>query len=70
MTTQKKQACHWYSVCPMKRYFEAGLIDAKWIQNYCMQNGKNCVRKKMEEEGAFHPDNMLPNGEIRKDLPT
>ncbi|MHC1591283.1 MAG: uracil-DNA glycosylase [Candidatus Helarchaeales archaeon] len=68
MTTKKKE-CFWYSVCPMKRYFEKGLIEAKWIENYCMNDGQNCVRKKLEEEGIYHPDNMLPNGEIRADLP-
>jgi len=26
------------------------------------------VRNKMEEEGLYHPDNMLPDGTIDKDL--
>jgi len=25
--------CKWYPVCPMKRFYEAGKIDKKWIDN-------------------------------------
>jgi len=60
--------CKWYSVYPMKRYFEQGKLDKKWIDEYCMGNYMRCVRKKMEEEGKYHPDNMLPDGTIDSDL--
>lgn len=52
----------------MKRYFEQGKLDRKWIDEYCMGNYMRCVRKKMEEEGKYHPDNMLPDGTIDSDL--
>jgi hypothetical protein len=29
---------------------------------------KDCVRYQKEERGEYHPDNMLPNGEIKEDL--
>ncbi|MHA1299121.1 MAG: uracil-DNA glycosylase [Candidatus Helarchaeota archaeon] len=60
--------CYWYRVCPMKRFYEEGKLEEKWILEYCKGNYNKCVRKKMEEKGEYHPDNMLPNGEIRKDL--
>jgi len=65
---QKKQECIWFQVCPMKRFYEQGKLDEKWIKMYCLGDNSKCVRKKMEEEGKYHPDNMLPNGEIDKDL--
>lgn len=52
----------------MKRFFEQGKLDKKWIENYCFKNGKDCQRFKMEEEGLPHPDNMLPDGTIDKTL--
>jgi len=50
----------------MKRYFEEGKLDKKWIDEYCWGNYKHCVRRKMEEKGQYHPDNMLPDGTINK----
>jgi len=52
----------------MKRFYEEGKIEASWILKYCKGDFDKCVRKKMEENGDYHPDNMLPSGEIRKDL--
>ena len=60
--------CIWFNVCPMKRFLEEGKIEAFWVLNYCKGDFSKCIRKKMEESGEYHPDNMLPNGEIRKDL--
>lgn len=62
------EVCKWYSVCPMKRFYENGKLEKKWIENYCKENYESCVRYQMEEAGEPHPDNMLPNGEIREDL--
>ena len=50
--------------CPMKYYWEQGRIDSKWIKNYCFNSGKDCIRYEKEEKGIYHPDQMLPNGEI------
>ena len=63
-----KNICKWYNMCPMKFYYEEGKLDKHWIEKYCMGNYNRCVRKKLEEEGTYHPDNMLPNGTIDKKL--
>ncbi|MBD3230216.1 MAG: uracil-DNA glycosylase [Candidatus Lokiarchaeota archaeon] len=61
--------CYWYNVCPIKRFYEQGKIKKYWVEQYCMGDLQDkCVRKRMEENGKYHPDNMLPNGEIREDL--
>ena len=60
--------CKWYDVCPMKRLYEERKLDKKWIEDYCFNNHRGCKRYEAEEKGEFHPDNMLPNGEIDKSL--
>ena len=59
-----KNQCKWYSLCPVKRFYEQGELDKKWIELYCMGNWKICIRYKMEEENLSHPDNMLPDGSM------
>ena len=65
---QNPNQCKWYSVCPLKYYFEIDKLDKKWIDNYCMDKWQDCVRFEKEENGIYHPDNMLPNGEIDENL--
>jgi len=65
---KSKNICRWYYICPMKRYFEEGKLNKKWIDEYCWGNYQQCIRRKMEEEGKYHPDNMLPDGTINKKL--
>ena len=60
----KQNECKWFSVCPMKYYWEQGKLDSAWIEDYCKNNWKNCIRFYKEENGIYHPDNMLPDGEI------
>ena len=60
--------CKWFHVCPMKRFYEHGKLDKKWIDNYCKGNWKNCIRYQLEEKGQYHTDNMLPDGTIDKSL--
>jgi len=60
--------CKWFPVCPMKRYYEKGMIDEKWIKNYCHGDWSTCVRYKMEARGEYHPDWMLPDGTIDEGL--
>jgi len=67
-TTTHKENCKWFSVCPMKRFYEQGKLDKKWIEEYCMGNWNNCKRYQMEENGIYHPDNMLPDGSIDPNL--
>ena len=63
-----RKECYWYPVCPIKRFYEAGKIEAKWVLEYCKGDYSKCVRKRLEEQGIAHHDNMLPNGQMRKDL--
>ena len=56
--------CKWYPLCPIKRFYEEGYLDKKWIELYCKGDWESCVRYQMEEKGEFHPDWMLPDGTI------
>ena len=60
--------CKWYVVCPMKMYYEKGLLDKSWIDKYCLNDWNSCVRYQMEESGRYHPDWMLPDGTINEEL--
>ncbi len=60
--------CKWFSVCPMKRFYEEGKLAEKWINKYCKGNWKSCKRYQMEERGEYHPPNMLPDGTIDESL--
>jgi len=62
------KVCKWYFCCPIKYYVESGKLERKWIEEYCLISNNDCVRYEMEEKGVPHPDNLLPNGEIREDL--
>lgn len=59
--------CQWYSVCPIKQFTDAGRLDRYWVENYCLVGNTGCVRYAMEERGEYHPDSMLPNGEMFPD---
>ena len=60
--------CKWYFACPIKRFYEQGMLEKEWIEEYCLRGGANCRRYEMEEKGLYHPDNMLPSGEIEESL--
>jgi uracil-DNA glycosylase family 4 len=60
--------CKWYPVCPMKRFYEKGKLDKKWVELYCKGDWESCIRYQMEEEGRGHPDWMLPDGSIDERL--
>lgn len=60
----KVKPCKWYYVCPVREYTEKGKLERYWTENYCLISNKTCVRYQMEERGEYHPDNMLPDGEI------
>lgn len=63
---EKKNLCVWYNeTSGVKRAYDLGLIDLKWVENYCWNGGKDCVRKRrFEEEGYVSPDYVLPDGTI------
>ena len=60
--------CKWYYCCPIRMYTEQGKLERYWTENYCLVGNKDCTRFQMEENDEYHPNNMLPNGEIREDL--
>ncbi|MBN2160358.1 MAG: hypothetical protein JW807_13260 [Spirochaetes bacterium] len=68
VSTGKIKPCTWYTCCPIKRYTDAGNLERYWIERYCLVSNRRCVRYRMEEEGRYHPDNMLPDGKTREDL--
>ena len=52
----------------MKRYYEANLLDGKWIDRFCKGDWRQCVRYWMEARGQPHPDWMLPDGTLDEAL--
>lgn len=59
-----KTLCRWYDeTSAIKRAYDKGLIRRKWVENYCWNGGKKCVRKqRFEEQGYISPDYILPDG--------
>jgi len=60
--------CKWYQVCPMKKYYEDGTLDKKWVELYCKGNWESCIRYHLEENGEPHADYMLPDGTLNNKL--
>jgi hypothetical protein len=60
--------CKWYYCCPIKYFVDSGKLEKRWVEEYCLVNNHECIRYQYEENNIPHPDNMLPNGEIREDL--
>ncbi len=60
--------CKWYACCPMKRFYEQGRLERKWIELYCRGLWQNCIRYQKEENGDYHPDWMLPDGSLNERL--
>lgn len=60
--------CKWFPVCPMKRFYESGWLEKKWIALYCQGDWHNCIRYQMEAKGEYHPDWMLPDGSFDEQL--
>ena len=62
----KREVCVWYNeTSGMKRAFDAGLLDKKWLDDYCFRGGRACVRKqRFEGEGYVSPDYVLPDGAV------
>jgi hypothetical protein len=70
MSDSRKNTCRWYDqTSGMKRAYDNGLIDYKWIEKYCYNGGANCVRKqRFEQEGYVSPDYVLPDGTVDENL--
>ena len=56
--------CKWHPACPMKKFYEEGKLDKRWIELYCKGDWKSCIRYQMEEKCKAHPDWMLPDGTL------
>ena len=67
---EKTNICPWYNESSaMKRAYDKGFIDRKWVENYCWNEGKNCIRKKrFEKEGYVSPDYVMPDGTVNEKL--
>jgi hypothetical protein len=67
---KNKSVCRWYNeTSGMKRAYDKGLLEKKWIEAYCRNGGQDCVRKKrFEEEGYVSPDYVLPDGSVDEKL--
>jgi len=67
---KNRNVCRWYDeTSGMKRAYERGLLDKKWIEEYCLNRGKDCIRKKrFEGEGYVSPDYVLPDGTVDENL--
>ena len=64
-----KKMCRWYETCSVKRAYDRGLIEEKWVADYCWIGGPSCMRKKwFEEEGRTSPDYVLPDGSVAPQL--
>lgn len=61
-----KSVCRWYNeTSGVKRAYDLGLIDKKWVEDYCRNGGRDCVRKRRYEgEGYVSPDYVLPDGSV------
>jgi hypothetical protein len=60
--------CKWYQVCPIKYFTDQGMLEDRWVKNYCLGDWASCKRYQAEESGIPHPDYMLPDGSFRKEL--
>ena len=60
--------CKWYPVCPMKRFYDEGKLDRRWVDLYCKGDWENCIRYEMEMNEEWHVDWMLPDGTIDERL--
>ena len=50
MKNQKK--CKWFDLCPLKKFYEQGNLDKRWIADYCFDNFLKCTRYTMEQKGV------------------
>jgi hypothetical protein len=66
----EKKICRWYDqTSGMKRAYDQGKLDIKWIEDYCWNAGEGCVRKRrFETEGYVSPDYVLPDGAVDENL--
>ena len=52
----------------MKRFYEEGKLDRKWVGLYCKGDWEKCIHYQMEENREPYADWMLPDGTIDEEL--
>ncbi len=52
----------------MKRAYERGLLEERFIREYCLGDFELCVRYRMESRGKPHPDWMRQDGVLDERL--
>jgi hypothetical protein len=62
--------CRWYNTTSgVKLAYDRGFIEKHWVEDYCFNGGRNCVRKQcFESEGYVSPDYILPDGSIAEEV--
>ena len=60
--------CIWFDYCSIPEFTLEGKIPPQWKKFYCDVGSPFCKRYQMENLGRYIPDNMLPDGIIRKHL--
>lgn len=60
--------CRWYNeTSGVKHAYDLGLIEEKWVKDYCLNGGHGCIRKqRYENEGYVSPIFVLPDGSESK----
>ncbi|MEA3400003.1 MAG: uracil-DNA glycosylase [Armatimonadota bacterium] len=68
--SEERDLCRWYNeTSAIKRAYDQGLIERKWVEDYCWNGGEGCVRKpRFEQEGYVSPDYVLPDGTVSEKL--
>ncbi len=56
--------CKWFHLCPLRSFEEKKQIDFSFRDTFCSTelNWKKCARYQAEENGEYHPDELLPDG--------
>ena len=60
--------CKHFPRCPLRNFEAKSMITSKWRKKYCEKDFLKCVRYQEAEKGISHPDNMLPDGLVYKNL--
>lgn len=62
------EKCRWYPACPMKRYYEEGLLEKHYINTYCYDRWESCARYRLEMAGKPHPNWLRQDGVLDERL--
>ncbi|PKK85784.1 MAG: uracil-DNA glycosylase [Thermoplasmata archaeon HGW-Thermoplasmata-1] len=60
--------CRWYHLCAIGKLCEAGNLDRRWVERYCLGKWEKCNHFTMAEKGEPIPRGMLPDGKVDENL--